>query len=188
MLSSFLYLTMFFPVVWCLICISFWYFAAVEKALLYLDRDELPPHWDRDLLFGMDESSGNSDSDGGFDSDVRKFYSLVTDWLLHGVYQINPKCVSFLLFESYQSKVCFQLLFFPCLTWYISKLSLPIDTVVTSCTPCFNAQHSVFYPWIHLCVSYDSWKKTASTSPNNLIAIDLCNRDALCCLWGKNSF
>ena len=42
---------------------------AVEKALLYLDRDELPPHWDRDLLFGMDESSGNSDSDGGFDSD-----------------------------------------------------------------------------------------------------------------------
>ncbi|XP_021941248.1 AT-rich interactive domain-containing protein 4B isoform X2 [Zootermopsis nevadensis] len=42
---------------------------AVEKALLFLDRDELPPHWDRDLLFGMDESSGNSDSDGGFDSD-----------------------------------------------------------------------------------------------------------------------
>jgi hypothetical protein len=44
----------------------------VEKALLFLDRDELPPHWDRDLLFGMDESSGNSDSDGGFDSDVSK--------------------------------------------------------------------------------------------------------------------
>jgi len=92
-LLDFLYLMMFFPVVLCLICISFWYFAAVEKALLYLDRDELPPHWDRDLLFGMDESSGNSDSDGGFDSDVRKFYTLVTDWLLHGVYQINPKRV-----------------------------------------------------------------------------------------------
>ncbi|PNF29493.1 hypothetical protein B7P43_G04550, partial [Cryptotermes secundus] len=42
---------------------------AVEKALLFLDRDELPPHWDRDLLFGMDGSSGNSDSDGGLDSD-----------------------------------------------------------------------------------------------------------------------
>lgn len=43
--------------------------AAVEKALQYLDRDELPPHWDRDLLFGLDESSGNSDSDGALDSD-----------------------------------------------------------------------------------------------------------------------
>ncbi|KAG8234090.1 hypothetical protein J437_LFUL014619 [Ladona fulva] len=42
---------------------------AVEKALQFLDRDELPPHWDRELLFGMDESSGNSDSDAGSDSD-----------------------------------------------------------------------------------------------------------------------
>nr|CAD7405664.1 unnamed protein product [Timema cristinae] len=42
---------------------------AVEKALLFLDKDELPPHWDRDLLFGLDDSSGNSDSDAGFDSD-----------------------------------------------------------------------------------------------------------------------
>nr|CAD7461520.1 unnamed protein product [Timema tahoe] len=43
--------------------------ASVEKALLFLDKDELPPHWDRDLLFGLDDSSGNSDSDAGFDSD-----------------------------------------------------------------------------------------------------------------------
>nr|CAD7409441.1 unnamed protein product [Timema poppensis] len=43
--------------------------SAVEKALLFLDKDELPPHWDRDLLFGLDDSSGNSDSDAGFDSD-----------------------------------------------------------------------------------------------------------------------
>ncbi|KAL4135614.1 hypothetical protein QTP88_007212 [Uroleucon formosanum] len=26
---------------------------AVEKALFFLDKDELPPHWDRDLLFGV---------------------------------------------------------------------------------------------------------------------------------------
>lgn len=25
---------------------------AVEKAISYLDKDELPPHWDRDVLFG----------------------------------------------------------------------------------------------------------------------------------------
>ncbi|XP_066993886.2 microtubule-associated protein futsch isoform X2 [Anabrus simplex] len=43
--------------------------AAVEKALLYLDRDELPPHWDRDLLFGMNDASCHSDSEGGMDSD-----------------------------------------------------------------------------------------------------------------------
>jgi hypothetical protein len=67
-------------------CISFILRAAVEKALLYLDRDELPPHWDRDLLFGMDESSGNSDSDGGFDSDVRTVLytcdSMIVAWYL----------------------------------------------------------------------------------------------------------
>ena len=43
--------------------------SAVEKALLFLDRDELPPHWDRELLFGMNETSG-SDSDAPVDSDV----------------------------------------------------------------------------------------------------------------------
>ncbi|CAG2058521.1 unnamed protein product, partial [Timema podura] len=41
------------------------------RRLFYsMDKDELPPHWDRDLLFGLDDSSGNSDSDAGFDSDV----------------------------------------------------------------------------------------------------------------------
>ncbi|XP_059485195.1 AT-rich interactive domain-containing protein 4A isoform X2 [Neocloeon triangulifer] len=37
--------------------------AAVDKAVLFLDKDELPPHWDRDLLFGLEESS-DSDTDG----------------------------------------------------------------------------------------------------------------------------
>ncbi|RZF43118.1 hypothetical protein LSTR_LSTR001296 [Laodelphax striatellus] len=41
---------------------------AVDKALMYLDKDELPPHWDRELLFGLDESS-QSDSDADLDSD-----------------------------------------------------------------------------------------------------------------------
>lgn len=44
---------------------------AVEKALLFLEKNELPPHWDRDSLFGHSVSSGNSDSDGELDSDVR---------------------------------------------------------------------------------------------------------------------
>ncbi|XP_071454152.1 microtubule-associated protein futsch-like [Hetaerina americana] len=43
--------------------------AAVEKALQFLDRDELPPHWDRELLFRMDGSSGDSNSEAGSDSD-----------------------------------------------------------------------------------------------------------------------
>lgn len=42
---------------------------AVEKALLFMTHDELPPHWDRDLLFGMDVSEDDSDRDGS-DSDV----------------------------------------------------------------------------------------------------------------------
>lgn len=46
---------------------------AVEKALLFLEKNELPPHWDRDSLFGHSVSSGNSDSDGELDSDVRAF-------------------------------------------------------------------------------------------------------------------
>ncbi|XP_058808963.1 AT-rich interactive domain-containing protein 4B isoform X2 [Phymastichus coffea] len=42
---------------------------AVEKALLFLEKNELPPHWDRDSLFGTAVSSGNSDSDAELDSD-----------------------------------------------------------------------------------------------------------------------
>nr|XP_012145213.1 PREDICTED: AT-rich interactive domain-containing protein 4B [Megachile rotundata] len=42
---------------------------AVEKALLFLEKNELPPHWDRDSLFGHSVSSGNSDSDGDLESD-----------------------------------------------------------------------------------------------------------------------
>lgn len=41
---------------------------AVEKALLFLEKNELPPHWDKDSLFGHSGSSGNSDSDGEMES------------------------------------------------------------------------------------------------------------------------
>lgn len=41
---------------------------AVEKALLFLDKDELPPHWDRDSLFGLNEPS-TYESDHDSDSD-----------------------------------------------------------------------------------------------------------------------
>lgn len=40
--------------------------AAVEKAYQFLDKDELPPHWDRDSLFGLTENMA-TDSDAGFD-------------------------------------------------------------------------------------------------------------------------
>lgn len=48
---------------------------AVEKALLFLEKNELPPHWDRDSLFGHSVSSGNSDSDGELDSDVSPLFA-----------------------------------------------------------------------------------------------------------------
>jgi len=46
-----------------------YYYLAVEKALLFLDKDELPPHWDRDLLFGVDKNYIAADSEI-FDNDV----------------------------------------------------------------------------------------------------------------------
>lgn len=49
---------------------SFIFILAVEKALTYLDKDELPPHWDRDLLFGLCDSDINTDSEDNLDSDV----------------------------------------------------------------------------------------------------------------------
>lgn len=52
---------------------------AVEKALLFLEKNELPPHWDRDSLFGNAVSSGNSDSDADLDSDVSKFVQVLHD-------------------------------------------------------------------------------------------------------------
>lgn len=48
---------------------------AVEKALLYLEKNELPTHWDRDSLFGINTaSSGNSDTEGELNSDVSQTY------------------------------------------------------------------------------------------------------------------
>jgi len=47
----------------------YYYYLAVEKALFFLDKDELPPHWDRDLLFGVDKICIATDSEA-FDSDV----------------------------------------------------------------------------------------------------------------------
>lgn len=44
---------------------------AVEKALLYIDKDELPPHWDRDLLFCGQKNCTATDSEGILCSDVK---------------------------------------------------------------------------------------------------------------------
>lgn len=57
---------------------------AVEKALLFMTHDELPPHWDRDLLFGMDVSDDDSDRDGS-DSDV----SVNADHLFNLIYDTD---------------------------------------------------------------------------------------------------
>lgn len=38
-------------------------FSAVEKAVMYLERDELPPHWDREILFNMGEESTTESSE-----------------------------------------------------------------------------------------------------------------------------
>lgn len=44
--------------------------SAVDKALLYLDSDELPPHWDRDLLlYGLGDVT-STDNDAGLDYEV----------------------------------------------------------------------------------------------------------------------
>lgn len=36
---------------------------AVDKAVAFLDRDELPPHWDRDILFNMGDDSTTESSE-----------------------------------------------------------------------------------------------------------------------------
>jgi Ras-related protein Rab-1A len=44
----------------------------MEKAVTYLDRGELPPHWDKDVLFRMagdDSTTESSESDGGIDDE-----------------------------------------------------------------------------------------------------------------------
>lgn len=39
---------------------------------MYITKDELPPHWDRDLLFGTDKCV-TTDSEGAYDSEVILF-------------------------------------------------------------------------------------------------------------------
>lgn len=56
---------------------------AVEKALLFLEKNELPPHWDRDSLFGNSVSSGNSDTDGELDSDVSSIIYIFSFYYFH---------------------------------------------------------------------------------------------------------
>lgn len=58
-------------------------YLAVEKAVLYLDKDELPPHWDRDLLFGVDKNCITTDSEGVNDSDVSLYN--------HTIHYLNAK-------------------------------------------------------------------------------------------------
>lgn len=52
-------------------------YKAVEKAILYLDNDELPPHWDRELLFGIDKNYITSDSEMAYNTDVFVFKNFI---------------------------------------------------------------------------------------------------------------
>ena len=36
---------------------------AVQKAVSYLEKDELPSHWDREIIFAMDEQSTTESSE-----------------------------------------------------------------------------------------------------------------------------
>ena len=38
-------------------------FLVIEKAVDYLERDELPPHWDKEILFNMGEESATESSE-----------------------------------------------------------------------------------------------------------------------------
>ena len=37
---------------------------AIDKAMQYLDKNELPAHWDREVLFGLDDASSINESKG----------------------------------------------------------------------------------------------------------------------------
>jgi len=67
--------------------------SAVEKAVLYLERDELPPHWDREILFNMGEESTTESSESEeIDDDDDD------DWQDSFVFQSRPKlCQDILL-------------------------------------------------------------------------------------------
>ena len=65
--------------------------AAVDKAMEYLNTDALPPHWDRDLLFGVDISEQDSD---GTESDVSAVSSKFLIIFL-SIKRVSSVCLSY---------------------------------------------------------------------------------------------
>ena len=35
---------------------------ALQKAISYIEKDELPPHWDKEIIFAMDEPTTSTES------------------------------------------------------------------------------------------------------------------------------
>lgn len=35
---------------------------ALQKAIAYIEKDELPPHWDKEIIFAMDEPTTSTES------------------------------------------------------------------------------------------------------------------------------
>ena len=43
-----------------ILCLYF--ILALQKALSYIEKDELPPHWDKEIIFAMDEPTTSTES------------------------------------------------------------------------------------------------------------------------------
>ena len=39
-----------------------YFILALQKALSYIEKDELPPHWDKEIIFAMDEPTTSTES------------------------------------------------------------------------------------------------------------------------------
>ena len=37
-------------------------YVALQKAISYIEKDELPPHWDKEIIFAMDEPTTSTES------------------------------------------------------------------------------------------------------------------------------
>lgn len=54
---------------------------AVDKAILYLEKDELPAHWDKVLFMGLELPSADEDSQDS-DSDVSKSFFIKITYII----------------------------------------------------------------------------------------------------------
>lgn len=70
---------------------NFFIVTAVEKAILYLEKDELPTHWDKALFLNLELPSADEDSQDS-DLDVSHYFHAVFTFscFLKGKKFFNP--------------------------------------------------------------------------------------------------